>query len=124
MLYYCIENILKDRTSQNGRNKKIINEIIDNKTTEEEIIRVVISNKINKDIIKKINAKMIVLDLKEDVIKKCNDIAKRYDYKNLHFELGDICRFKYNNAVDMGITLHACDMTTDYALYNDIKFSF
>ena len=37
--------------------------------------------------IKKINVKMIGLDLKEDVINKCNKIAKAYNYENLHFEL-------------------------------------
>ena len=40
--------------------------------------------------IRHIDAHIIGLDLKESVIAKCNDIAKKYNYSNLKFELGDI----------------------------------
>ena len=56
------------------------------------------------------------LDLKEDVIARCGQLAGEYGYDGLRFLRGDIADYEGGEPVDMVVTLHACDTATDYAL--------
>ncbi|MBQ6835374.1 MAG: SAM-dependent methyltransferase [Lachnospiraceae bacterium] len=66
--------------------------------------------------------KIIGLDLKEDVINNCNDLAKKYGYEKLTFLTGDIASYDGVDQVDMVVTLHACDLATDYALEKAVRW--
>jgi 2-polyprenyl-3-methyl-5-hydroxy-6-metoxy-1,4-benzoquinol methylase len=72
--------------------------------------------------IKKLNARVIGLDLKEEVIEKCNIVAEKYGYKNLSFQIGNINAFQPDEKIDMVVSLHACDTATDYALFNAVSW--
>ncbi len=65
--------------------------------------------------------RIIGLDLKEDVIEKCNALARRYGYEKLAFYTGDIASYEGVDQVDMVVTLHACDTATDYALEKAVR---
>ena len=65
---------------------------------------------------------IIGLDLKTDVIEKCNRLATDYGYKKLHFLQGDIADYEGVSSVDMVVTLHACDTATDYALAKAVEW--
>lgn len=66
--------------------------------------------------IKKLPCQIEGLDLKEDVIKYCNDMAAKLGLKGLIFHTGNIADYSGKDAPDIVITLHACDTATDFAL--------
>ena len=72
--------------------------------------------------IKNLDARVIGLDLKEEVIEKCNIVAEKYGYKNLSFQIGNINAFQPDQKIDMVVSLHACDTATDYALFNAVSW--
>ncbi len=72
--------------------------------------------------IKKVKATVLGYDLKEDVVESCNKIAESYGYDGLKFYVNDVTKGElFGGEVDMVITLHACDIATDYALYHAVS---
>ena len=68
------------------------------------------------------DVEIIGLDLKDDVIRFCNGVAKKLGYDDLHFITGDIADYESDGA-DMVVTLHACDTATDFALINAVRWN-
>lgn len=66
--------------------------------------------------------RVIGLDLKKDVIQKCQGLADKFGYNGLKFQVGDISTYDGADSVDMVVTLHACDTATDYALAKAVKW--
>ncbi|BBH21803.1 methyltransferase [Paenibacillus baekrokdamisoli] len=65
---------------------------------------------------------VVGLDLKEDVIAFCKELANKLGYEKLHFQVGDIAQYEDQSAVDMVVTLHACDTATDAALVKAVEW--
>lgn len=72
--------------------------------------------------VKHLDATITGLDLKEDVIQRCQETALKYGYENLKFQAGDIASYQSKEPVHMVLTLHACDTATDFALYHAIQW--
>ena len=70
---------------------------------------------------------IVGLDVKEDVIEDCSQIAKKLGCEGLRFEIGRIESFQPTcfdpaGAVHLTVSLHACDTATDDALAAAIRW--
>ena len=63
---------------------------------------------------------MDCVDLKQDVIDFCSQIAQKLGYTGLHFTAGDIRDFPIRRTPDLTVSLHACDIATDIVLAKGI----
>lgn len=62
------------------------------------------------------NCYFIGVDNKESVVRSSQEMAKRLGYKNMEFVQEDLRVYEPNRAIDLLISLHACDVATDYAI--------
>ena len=75
----------------------------------------------------KINCRFTGIDISEGVIDSSRRIAKRLGYRNMSFVNGDIRTLLYEDDMgkaaqpDLVVSLHACDVATDYALAYGIR---
>ncbi len=70
------------------------------------------------------DCEIIGIDIKYDVIDKCNELKHEMAYNELKFYNVSIEDFKKEVGLDvnMVVSLHACNTATDYALYSGVKF--
>jgi len=66
------------------------------------------------------NLKTKGIEIREDLVEKCNLIAEKNQLEGLSFELGSIDDFPIHNT-DVVIALHACDIATDMAISKGIE---
>ena len=60
--------------------------------------------------------KMTGIDLKPDVVAYCNEVAQKLNFNGLEFLCGDVNKYVCNEHVHLVISLHACDIATDFVL--------
>ncbi len=66
--------------------------------------------------IKKFDVTMTGVDLKPDVIDYCNKVAGQLHFNGLNFLCGDIRTYRPVERPSLVISLHACDIATDFVL--------
>jgi SAM-dependent methyltransferase len=67
-----------------------------------------------------LNAEIVGVEYREDMVKLCNQIAKNANFDGLNFTQGTIDDYESDN-INLLIALHACDTATDDAIAKGIK---
>lgn len=60
------------------------------------------------------------VELREDMVRLCNEAAARHGLAGLHFDQGDV-RSYTPQRLDVMIALHACDIATDHAIHLGLR---
>lgn len=69
---------------------------------------------------KKYNATVTGIELRKELVDYCNDVAQKSEFKNLSF-VAQLIQEYDNTKIDILIALHACDTTTDDAIYKGLS---
>lgn len=69
---------------------------------------------------KKYNVTITGIELRENLVNYCNDIATRCNFKTLNFIAQPIQEYD-NKKIDILIALHACDTATDDAIFKGLS---
>lgn len=70
-----------------------------------------------------LDASVVGVDIKDDLIKRHNEKVKLLGWNKLNFQVGRISDFHPMSMPDVVIALHACDTATDDALAQGIKWN-
>lgn len=60
------------------------------------------------------------VELREDMVRLCNDVATRNACTGLRFDQGDVREYRPER-LDVMIALHACDIATDFAIHLGLR---
>jgi SAM-dependent methyltransferase len=69
----------------------------------------------------KMKCRIIGLDINKGVVDSSNEIKNKLKYHNMEFIETNILEFQPETDVDIAISLHACDVATDYAIATAIN---
>ena len=66
--------------------------------------------------------RMTGVDLKPDVVAYCNEVAHKLGFDGLEFLCGDVNLYDTQEHVNLVISLHACDVATDFVLHKAVAW--